>query len=561
MIIKREIPRKSREVAERGARGFDVESDEWRVARACVEDLKELKVDSISAGDVVSLAARWHVSRATVWRRIRGYQKSGNLTGLLPARAGRKPGVAILDAAADEVIRTAARQWWRRTDNATIAEIEPTVAQQCVEAGVQPPSRATIARRLRQLRQEPENFTGEARQALRERRRLMRSSFAVEAPLNVVQIDHTVADVFIVDPVTRQCIGRPTLTIAIDVATRCVLGHCLSLEAPSALLVALCLEQAVFPKEEWVAAQGLAIQYPMHGLPKALHCDNGEEFHSAAFRRGCDLYNIDTIYRPPSTPRFGGHVERLIGTLMRRVRLLPGNSYSNILRRRQRNAESNARPTLCDLQRYIAQEVFRYHQRSHRALGMSPRQAWELEWARADGHRAPIVPADRMSFRLAFLPVKRRIVGREGIELFGLKYACGELAEHVAPGVQRIVRFDPRDLSRVYLEASDTDYLCVPLRDRRLPPFSLWEWLWMRQHQRQLVERPDGEALDSDIARMESILAPPAKTPLQGRRRAARAAEWRELQRLQALPAPDVALEATITAPADETNLAWEILE
>lgn len=92
----------------------------------------------------------------------------------------------------------------------------------------------------------------------------MRSTYPVQRPLDVVQIDHTVADVFIVDPVTRQCIGRPTLTLAIDVATRCVLAHCPSLEAPSALLVALCLEQAVFPKDEWLAAQGLALQYPMH---------------------------------------------------------------------------------------------------------------------------------------------------------------------------------------------------------------------------------------------------------------------------------------------------------
>ncbi len=562
MFTEIRLPRKPPKVADINPRGVDVESDEWRAARACAEDLKELMTAGpVSAGVVASLAARWHVSRSTVWRRIRGYQKCGNLTGLLTARAGRKPGVMTLDGAADEVIRTAARQWWRRTDNATIAEIAPTVVQQCVEAGVQPPSRATIGRRLAQLRQEPDNFTGEVRNALRERRRLMHSNYAVERPLDVVQIDHTVADVFIVDPITHQCIGRPTLTVAIDVATRCILGHCLSLEAPSALLVALCLEQAVFPKDDWLAAQGLAIQYPMHGLPKVLHCDNGEEFHSGAFRRGCDLYNVDTIYRPPGTPRFGGHVERLIGTLMRRVRLLPGNSYSGILRRRARNAESNARLTLCDLQRYIVQEVARYHQRSHRALGMPPRQAWELGWSRAHGRQQPSVPADRTSFRLGFLPVKRRIVGREGIELFGLKYACGELAKHVAPGVQRIVRFDPRDISRVYLEAGDSDYLTVPLRDRRLPPFSLWEWSWMRQHQRQFAERPDGEAIAAEIARMNLLLVPSAKTPLQGRRRAARGAEWRELQRLQALPAPDVALEATLTAPAYDTNLAWEILE
>jgi hypothetical protein len=58
-MIKREVTRKSPEVAERRGRGCDVESDEWREAHACVEDLRELlKAGPISAGDVASLAAR-----------------------------------------------------------------------------------------------------------------------------------------------------------------------------------------------------------------------------------------------------------------------------------------------------------------------------------------------------------------------------------------------------------------------------------------------------------------------------------------------------------------------
>ena len=150
---------------------------------------------------------------------------------------------------------------------------------------------------------------------------------------------HTVADVFLVDPASRQPIGRPTLTVAIDVATRSVLGICLSLEAPSSLLVALCLEHAVFPKEVWLGTMGATVEWPMYGRMRALHSDNGKEFHSSAFRRGCDLNRIEVIYRPPATPRFGGHVERLIGTLMRRVRLLPGTSYSDLLGRRPRRAE------------------------------------------------------------------------------------------------------------------------------------------------------------------------------------------------------------------------------
>ena len=305
----------------------------------------------------------------------------------------------------------------------------------------------------------------------------------------MVQIDHTVADVFIVDPASRAPIGRPTLTLAIDVATRCVLGICLSLEAPSALLVALCLEHAVFPKEGWLRDQGLAIDWPMYGRMAAIHTDNGKEFHSCAFRRGCDLNRIEVIYRPPATPRFGGHIERLIGTLMRKVRLLPGNSYSDVLRRRPQKAEQRALLTLEELRWYLCEQIARYHHTTHRALGLSPRSAWERGWVRAKGIELPPVPAIRAKFLLDFLPPVRRIVGREGIEIYGLRYSSPALAPEVQPGISRVVRFDPRDLSRVYLERADATYLTVPLRDPTGPVMSLWEWRARRKRQRRRAGR------------------------------------------------------------------------
>jgi len=140
------------EIQESRAREVDVGSEEWQQARDWVRDLQELaQGGSVSADTVRLLAARWQVSRATVWRRIKGHQKSGNLSGLLPQQPGRKPGVALIDAEVDKVIREAARHWWRQTENATITEIEPSVVEECVAAGLRPPSRATIARRLRLL--------------------------------------------------------------------------------------------------------------------------------------------------------------------------------------------------------------------------------------------------------------------------------------------------------------------------------------------------------------------------------------------------------------------------
>jgi len=53
-----------------------------------------------------------------------------------------------------------------------------------------------------------------------------------------------------------------------------------------------------------------------------LHLDNAKEFRARALVRGCEQHGIQIVHRPKKTPRFGGHIERLIGTLMGEVHLL-----------------------------------------------------------------------------------------------------------------------------------------------------------------------------------------------------------------------------------------------
>ena len=536
----------------------DVDSPAWALARTWLADLRRVagSAASISERDAHQLATLWNVSVRTVWRRAAAVRAERGVRALLPAKGGRPGGVGRLGEPVESIIRECARRWWTQTENATIAEIYPTVRGECRARGVHAPSRASVARRLKALRDDPSLYPSEVAAKLRERTRLVKASYAVEAPLAVVQVDHTVADVFIVDPISRVCIGRPTLTVAVDVATRCVLGFCLSLEAPSALLVALCLEHAVAPKAPWLAARGLEAIWPMQGMPAALHVDNGREFHSAGFRRGCDLNGLDVIYRPPGTPRFGGHVERLIGTLMRRVRLLPGYSYSDLLKARPTRAERRAQLTMQELEVFLAEDISRYHGRVHRGLGQSPRAAWERQWARVKA--PPSMPSDPTRFRLEFLPAFRRVVGREGIELFALHYACEALAHEVERSRPRTIRLDPRDLSRIYLEREKASPLVVPLRDQRMPPMSLWEWNAIRKG------RAGGGHVDAEHVASELTALPPESIrrpiTLRGARWAARQAAAREIQSLAMLPAPQVALTATLSSD-NVAALPWEVLE
>ena len=60
-----------------------------------------------------------------------------------------------------------------------------------------------------------------------------------QAPLAIVQIDHTKVDVQLVDEQSRLVLGRPWLTVLLDVFSRAVVGFNLSYNAPAAAGVAL----------------------------------------------------------------------------------------------------------------------------------------------------------------------------------------------------------------------------------------------------------------------------------------------------------------------------------
>lgn len=121
----------------------------------------------------------------------------------------------------------------------------------------------------------------------------------------------------------RKVIGRPWLTIALDVATRCVLSFYVGMDRPAAATVGLLLTRAALSKAPWLAKIEADADWPMRGIPRVLHLDNAAEFKSRALRSGCREFGIHLMYRPVGRPHFGGHIERLNRTLMERVRGLP----------------------------------------------------------------------------------------------------------------------------------------------------------------------------------------------------------------------------------------------
>lgn len=278
---------------------------------------------------------------------------------------------------------------------------------------------------------------------------------AVTAPLEQAQIDHTVIDLIVVDERDRQPIGRPYLTIAIDVFTRCVLGMVVTLEAPSAVSVGLCLAYVACDKRPWLEGLGVEMDWPMSGKPGQLYLDNAAEFRSEALRRGCEQHGIQLDYRPPGQPHYGGIVERIIGTAMQMVHdELPGTTFSNPDQRGEYDSEDQAALTLRELERWLALAVGTYHGCVHNGLLQPPAARWAEAVARVG---APAVVIRATAFLVDFLPVIRRTLTRTGFVIDHIHYYADALKPWIArrdrlrdivTSAQRTTRKARRDADR-----------------------------------------------------------------------------------------------------------------
>ena len=210
-------------------------------------------------GEQVTLAAsRLGVSRRTLFRWIALYRDIPQTSSLLPRPRGTPAGAHRLAPQVEQLIGEVIRDVYLTKVRARKQEVVHQVRLRCAARGVAAPSRKAVLAREHAL---DVREAAKARLQPKEASALhdpVPGSYRVDRALDVVQIDHTRVDVMVVDEAQRLAIGRPWLTLAVDVATRVVTGFYVSLEAPSSTSVALCISQAVLPREAWLGQRGLA---------------------------------------------------------------------------------------------------------------------------------------------------------------------------------------------------------------------------------------------------------------------------------------------------------------
>jgi len=462
-------------MADDGNHFADDDGAEWAIALRRADVVRRLLSADGSAGRsklIEAATVELAVSRATVYRLLARFRKTEVTSAILPARRGRPQGRRSLDGRREAIIAREISSFYLKPQRPRLSHLIDRIGSRCHQEGLPAPDWRTVRARVRGLDAELVARKRRDRVALA-RMQAVPGEFVPSRPLEVVQVDHTQVDVIVVDGSLRQSMTRPWLTLAIDVHTRMVVGAYLSLDEPSVISVGLCLLNSVFEKSTFLASRDLDLAWPVMGLPTTLHVDNGPDFRSRAFVRGCQEHGIQVTWRPPGTPRYGGHIERLMGTQMAALHVLAGSTGSSIADRPARDVQLDATLTMRELERWLLLEILgKYHHKVHAALHRPPIAVWrELMGS------VPLqLPPDRLHFWVAFLPERPRLLRRDGIHLFGIRYWAPALSQDIGRSTHKLaVRFDPRDLSHVFVRRPNGHFIEARYRELGHPAISLWE--------------------------------------------------------------------------------------
>lgn len=458
--------------------------------------------------EVMARAVESGVHYATLYSWLRTFEITGKLTAFV--RQDRKDkGKSLLPAAAEKIVSDTIESFYLTKQKRIASKVIQEIQNLCAEAGIKAPHPNTIRNRLTQIDAFRKTKAREGAKAARDAYAPLKGHFpGADYPLSVVQIDHTPLDIILVDDIHRQPIGRPWLTLLIDVFSRMVLGFYISFDPPGNLSLGLCLAHAFLPKEKWLAQLGIETAWPCWGIPRTIHADNAKEFRGNMLQKACKEYGIDLEWRPVATPHYGAHIERLLGTLNREVHAAPGTTFSKPAERGEYDSDAESAMSLSEFERWFAilcVEV--YHQKHHSQLGMPPVAKWQ-EGVFGVGKKPGIGVApritDELRLKLDLMPFETRTVQQYGIVWDHIEYQHDVLRRWINapdpdnPRLKRkfLCRRDPRDISTIWFYDPEVEqYYAIPYRNTSHPAISIWE---LREAEKRVIEERSNVEVDEN---------------------------------------------------------------
>lgn len=431
-------------------------------------------------------------------RLIKKFRTTNDPLSFACKKTGRRPGSKSLAPTAEQIIRQAFEREFADRQKPHVEAVYRSIKIACSQRGIPAPSLSSVRRRFANA--DPVFFARrrDGKAAAQKLKPVTGERPAAQYPLYEIQMDHTKADVILVDSVHRKPIGRPWVTFALDLYSRCIAGFYVSLEAPSATTVGLCMANVAQDKDALLAQHQINASWPLAGKPALLHTDNGKDFVSRALKQGCLNNGIRLEQCPLGKPWYGGSIERVIGTFMSKVHdEIPGTTFSNVAERGEYDAEANACMTIREFERWLLLQIIEYHNQLHRGIGEAPLHRLK---AGLEAHGQPPAVKDLKTYVTDFLPIVRRRIRRDGFHLNHIAYYDPKLDYYIArrgsypAGFE--LRRDPRNLRFIWMRLPDQPgYMEIPFRRLTNPDITLWE----HQEALKLLRERNARLIDEQV--------------------------------------------------------------
>jgi len=327
--------------------------------------------------------------------------------------------------------------------------------------------------------------------------------------LQRVEIDDWEADLFVLlaetsvweklSPTERKQVERArcTVTAAIDVATRCIVGLNVSPRSPSTATSKAAVRRILTDKAELKNWAGAKDDWPMQGLPSLIVNDGGPAFRGS-FSNSLFFLGINQQI-PEKDPRKRGTIESFFKNLKKYCRQFTGQSFANVVERGDYESEKNASLTYEIFYKLLISYIVDvYHNTPHRGLGgRTPKQQWKKLTA---GAVRPPVPDEKIAACLGLH--ERRKIDKHGILVNGISYHTDALdtLHGLTRGSEIDVFVDQLDLGRIFLltpkehraalgVSSDAPLIAVPAVEKEgFSGRTLAEYLCAKSELREIIE-------------------------------------------------------------------------
>ncbi|HHH35407.1 MAG TPA: hypothetical protein ENK48_01095 [Gammaproteobacteria bacterium] len=414
---------------------------------------------------------------STVAGWIKKWRDGGMTDAALMPRL--KPSRRQVDPVLDEIIQNAIQKVYmnrqRNSVAAVHAEVLIAVAEHNAHAAspIRTPSKETIRKAIHRIDSYQRDLKRHGKTYADRQHRAAGRSFHTSAPLELAMADGQIMDVIVVETIedgrVGQAIGRPFITVILDVHTRCVLSALITLVPFCGATLLRALGTAC------VASPGQP-----RGIPDKLIVDNGSDYQDGGFLQAAN--RIGTIVEPcpPYSPNAKAHVERFFRTLNEDlIHKLPGTTFSNPQDRGDYDAQAMAHVTLEELRKHVDTWIEHvYHTRTHRSLMRAPIDVWH----EGTGH-TPVRLLSQTEADILLRSTLTRTVTKGCVQAHDLRWQSPALRTWEVkqrrlgnPPIVEI-QIDELDLNHIYVRLPDDESVfraisCQPLYTRHL---SLYE--------------------------------------------------------------------------------------